>query len=140
MIYLDSSVALAYLFGEGRLPPASLWQEPLTSSRLLEYEVWNRINARRLGPVLHDDARIRRLVARGARDDAARERAWAEEVLNQARERWATACRADEEAAMDLDLANFEVSRLAERVRELLVRQAPSRSSTPPAELDGDTQ
>ena len=57
MIYLDSSVALAQLFGEGRLPPASLWREPLTSSRLLEYEIWNRINARGFGRLLNDDAR-----------------------------------------------------------------------------------
>jgi predicted nucleic acid-binding protein len=57
VIYLDSSVALAHLFGEGRSPPASLWREPLTSSRLLEYEVWNRINARKLARPLGDDAR-----------------------------------------------------------------------------------
>lgn len=45
MIYLDSSVALAQLFDEERLPPSSLWTERLVSSRLLEYEVWNRLNA-----------------------------------------------------------------------------------------------
>jgi antitoxin (DNA-binding transcriptional repressor) of toxin-antitoxin stability system len=39
LIYLDSSVALAQLFGEGRSPPDALWQEPLVSSRLLEFEV-----------------------------------------------------------------------------------------------------
>ena len=52
MIYLDSSVALAQLFGEGRSPPDALWREPLVSSRLLEYEVWNRVHARGLGPAL----------------------------------------------------------------------------------------
>jgi hypothetical protein len=57
LIYLDSSVALAHLFGEGRVPPASLWRETLTSSRLLEYEIWNRINARQLERTLGDDAR-----------------------------------------------------------------------------------
>jgi predicted nucleic acid-binding protein len=57
VIYLDSSVALAHLFGEGRVPPASFWQEPLTSSRLLEYEVWNRINGRGLSRSLGDDVR-----------------------------------------------------------------------------------
>lgn len=78
---------------------------------------------------LHDDARIRRLLARGANDDAARERAWAEEVLNQARMRWAAACKAEAEAATALDLANFEVSRLAERIRELLEKQGRHRLS-----------
>lgn len=48
MIYLDTSVALAYLLAEDRSPPESIWGETLVSSRLLEYEVWNRINARRL--------------------------------------------------------------------------------------------
>ncbi|UCC71879.1 MAG: PIN domain-containing protein [Gemmatimonadota bacterium] len=48
MIYLDTSVALAHLLAEDRRPPESLWSEPLVSSRLLEYEVWNRIHARGL--------------------------------------------------------------------------------------------
>ena len=48
MIYLDSSVALAYLLGESRVPAASLWRERLVSSRLLEYELWNRLHARGL--------------------------------------------------------------------------------------------
>lgn len=48
MIYLDSSVALAYLLGEDRTPPVSLWRSPLASSRLLQFEVWNRIHAREL--------------------------------------------------------------------------------------------
>lgn len=50
MIYLDSSVVLAHLLVEDRIPPERLWREPLTSSRLLEYEVWTRIHARRLAP------------------------------------------------------------------------------------------
>jgi predicted nucleic acid-binding protein len=49
MIYLDTSVALAQLFAEDRTPPASLWSEPLVSSRLLEFELWTRVNARGLG-------------------------------------------------------------------------------------------
>ena len=49
MIYVDSSVALAHLLVESRSPPASLWNEPLVSSQLLEYEVWNRIHAYGLG-------------------------------------------------------------------------------------------
>jgi hypothetical protein len=42
------SVALAYLLAEDRYPPNALWHQPIASSRLLECEVWNRINARRL--------------------------------------------------------------------------------------------
>ena len=45
MIYLDTSVVLAHLAGEDRRPPASLWRETLTSSRLLEVETWNRLRA-----------------------------------------------------------------------------------------------
>jgi uncharacterized protein len=48
VIYLDSSVALAYLLAEDRYPSDVLWQQQIVSSRLLECEVWNRINARRL--------------------------------------------------------------------------------------------
>jgi len=48
VIYLDSSVALAHLLAEDRLPPDILWDQPLVSSRLLECEVWNRINAHQL--------------------------------------------------------------------------------------------
>ena len=49
MIYVDTSVALAQLLSEDRKPPSTLWSEPLVSSRLLEYETWTRIHARRLG-------------------------------------------------------------------------------------------
>jgi predicted nucleic acid-binding protein len=49
MIYLDTSVALAHLLAEDRLPRASLWAESLVSSRMLEYELWIRIHARGLG-------------------------------------------------------------------------------------------
>ena len=45
MIYVDASVALAYLLSEARKPSVSFWDEPLISSRLLEYEVWNRLHA-----------------------------------------------------------------------------------------------
>lgn len=48
MIYLDTSVALAHLFAEDRCPPAALWERPLLSSRLMEYELWTRIHARKL--------------------------------------------------------------------------------------------
>jgi hypothetical protein len=39
---------LAQLLAEDRVPPPSLWDELLVSSRLLEYEVWARINGRGL--------------------------------------------------------------------------------------------
>ena len=45
MIYLDTSVALAQVLAEDRVPPAKLWREPLVTSRLLEYEAWTRIHA-----------------------------------------------------------------------------------------------
>ncbi len=48
MIYLDTSVALAYLLAKDRRPPASFWDHPLVSSRLLEYELWSRLHARNL--------------------------------------------------------------------------------------------
>jgi uncharacterized protein len=49
VIYIDSSVAIASLIVEPRSPPPSLWAEPLVSSKLLEYEVWNRVHAYGLG-------------------------------------------------------------------------------------------
>ncbi len=49
MIYVDTSVVLAQLLAEDRVPESGLWQAaPLVTSRLLEYEVWTRINARGL--------------------------------------------------------------------------------------------
>ncbi|MFN8642085.1 MAG: PIN domain-containing protein [Candidatus Binatia bacterium] len=64
MIYLDTSVALAHLLAEDVMPPAPLWTETLVSSRLLEYELWTRIHARRLEPT-HGDP-VRELIARVA--------------------------------------------------------------------------
>ena len=64
MIYLDSSVALAHLLAEDRFPPDALWEEQLVSSRLLECEVWNRINAHQLHHS-HGDA-VRNLIGRVA--------------------------------------------------------------------------
>lgn len=45
MVYLDSSVVLAHLLAEDRVPPEPLWQETLAASRLMEYEVRQRFNA-----------------------------------------------------------------------------------------------
>ena len=49
MIYIDTSVVLAELFAEDHRSPPAMWREPLISSRLLQYEVWNRVHARRAG-------------------------------------------------------------------------------------------
>jgi predicted nucleic acid-binding protein len=46
--YLDTSVAIAHLLSESRRPPATLWDQELVSSRLLQYELWTRINSRGL--------------------------------------------------------------------------------------------
>jgi predicted nucleic acid-binding protein len=62
MIYVDTSVALAQLLAEDRCPPATLWHEPVLSSRLLAYEVWTRVHARGL-TISHGDA-VRRLLGR----------------------------------------------------------------------------
>jgi predicted nucleic acid-binding protein len=48
MIYLDSSVVLARLLAESRRLPDDFWHLPLISSRLLHYEVWNRLHVRGL--------------------------------------------------------------------------------------------
>lgn len=57
MIYVDTSVALAQLLAEDRRPPTSLWNETLVASRLLEYELWTRLHARKLGDSHGDAAR-----------------------------------------------------------------------------------
>ena len=62
MIYLDTSVALAHLLAEDRQPPDDLWAEELWSSRLLEYELWNRIHVRDLARSHADFVRL--LIAR----------------------------------------------------------------------------
>ena len=61
---------LAQLLAEDRVPPERLWREPLTSSRLLEYEVWTRIHARRLAQS-HGEA-VQALVGRIAMIELAR--------------------------------------------------------------------
>ena len=62
MIYLDSSVALTQVLVEDRVPRERLWQETLVSSRLIEYEIWTRIHAKRLGASHGDE--MRALLAR----------------------------------------------------------------------------
>ena len=85
MIYLDTSVALAQLFAEDRRPPASLWQETLVSSRLLEYELWTRVNAR--GLAKSHEEQVRGLLGRLAFLELARP------VLDRALERFAKPVR-----------------------------------------------
>ena len=58
MIYVDTSVVLAQLLAEDRRPATAFWDEPLVSSRMLEYEVWNRLHARRLGMSHGEVARL----------------------------------------------------------------------------------
>ena len=55
MIYLDSSVVLAHLLIEEHRPSANFWDQICVSSRLLQYEVWNRIWARGLGRSHRDE-------------------------------------------------------------------------------------
>jgi predicted nucleic acid-binding protein len=61
MIYVDSSVFLAYLLGQDVAPPASFWEGALTSSRLLEFEAWNRLHA--LGLAEEREAEARELLS-----------------------------------------------------------------------------
>ena len=58
MIYLDSSVALAYLLAEDRSPPDTIWEQTPVASRLLQYEVWNRINVRGLARSHGEEVRV----------------------------------------------------------------------------------
>ena len=62
MIYVDTSVVLAQLLAEDRVPPEELWSEPLVASRLVHYEAWTRIQARGLGSS-HGDA-LRAILSR----------------------------------------------------------------------------
>lgn len=45
MIYLDSSVVLARLFFEDRVPQEDFWAQPFISSSLLTYEIWTVIHS-----------------------------------------------------------------------------------------------
>jgi hypothetical protein len=57
MIYIDGSVALAQLLTQDHALPETIWWQPLISSRLLEYEIWNRIHVRGLARSHGDAAR-----------------------------------------------------------------------------------
>jgi hypothetical protein len=58
VIYVDTSVVIAQLLAEDKRPPESLWDKPLISSRMLEHEVWNRIDARKLRESHGEAARL----------------------------------------------------------------------------------
>lgn len=62
MIYLDTSVVLARLFAEDRSPPDAFWSQTFVASRLLEFELFNRVHARGAAASHAGDAR--RLVDR----------------------------------------------------------------------------
>ncbi len=61
-VYLDTSVLLAQLFAEDHAPPDGFWAQALVASRLLEFEVFNRVHARGAAATHGGDAR--RLVDR----------------------------------------------------------------------------
>jgi hypothetical protein len=46
VIYIDSSILLSRVFSEPISPPETFWENELTSSRLLLYEVWTRVYSR----------------------------------------------------------------------------------------------
>ena len=54
MVYLDSSVVLAHLLSEDRRPTDAVWGETLASSRLMEYEVRQRVYALEADPQVLD--------------------------------------------------------------------------------------
>ena len=56
MIYLDSSVVLARLLAEPRQPSQEFWDQAFVSSRLLQFEIWNRLNVHRVDPRRTADA------------------------------------------------------------------------------------
>ena len=64
MIYVDTSVVLAHVLAEDRIPPSALWDQPLISSRLTQYETWCRLHARRQAERPRAGGKDRR-VARG---------------------------------------------------------------------------
>lgn len=50
-------MVLARLFAEDRSPPDGFWSQTFVASRLLEYEVFNRVHARGAAPSHGGDAR-----------------------------------------------------------------------------------
>ena len=85
LTYIDSSVALAHLFAEPRQPRPDIWDRRSASSRLLEYEIWTRIHARR--PPLADTTSVKALLSGTELIDLS------SRVLARALEPWPTAIR-----------------------------------------------
>lgn len=56
MIYVDTSVLIATVLSEERQAPDWLWEQDVVSSRLAEYEVWNRLNTSGAGAAERDAA------------------------------------------------------------------------------------
>lgn len=54
MIYVDSSVVIAFLLSEEMAPPEAFWKEHLLSSRLTAYEVRRQLQNRGLASVLQE--------------------------------------------------------------------------------------
>jgi predicted nucleic acid-binding protein len=99
VIYLDTSVLLAQLLAEDRVPPDHLWDATLVSSRLVEYELRVRLNARGLGHSHAEPAAL--LLGRIAMLELA------EPVLARAKEPFPTAVRTLD--ALHLASAHFLV-------------------------------
>lgn len=127
MIYLDTSVAIAHLLAEDRRPPDALWARPLVASRLLEYELWTRLNARGLTGS-HGEA-ARRLVERLALMELL------PNVLGRAKEPFPTPVRTLDalhlasilfvrERVPTIELASYD-DRLLAAARALQIRIAP---------------
>lgn len=49
MTSIDTSVALAHLLAKDSCPPTDRWEGRLVTSRLIEYEIWTRLYADKLG-------------------------------------------------------------------------------------------
>ena len=101
MIYLDTSVLLAQLLAEDRVPPAQLWEDALVASRLVEFELWVRLHARGLSRSHAEPAAL--LLGRIALLELA------EPVLARAKEPFPTAVRTLD--ALHLASANFLTER-----------------------------
>lgn len=58
MIYLDSSVVLSQVYAEPDSPHGTFWLQEFVSSKLLEYEVLNRVNQHSEGALRNGNARM----------------------------------------------------------------------------------
>jgi len=123
VIYIDTSVVLARLLEETRKPPATLFQRTLISSRLLEYECWNRVHARKLAPAL--DEALNLILSRISFVELA------PPVLRYAKDPWNVSVRTLDtlhlstlrylvEQGLDVELATYDSAMLAAAVRNAI--------------------